>query len=276
MVDEEEPQGSAETQLLLSVGAHLRQEDPLSFLRSLPSQEVALVLTVAPRLGDPGIPQGEEAYLTWSEEWLREATRVLKPGGTLVTWGSLEASSDLRLRLLLDAQEPLVFQGEVIWHASAGGRRRGVFSPMHRIAWCHSRGPVLTFHEEAVRADATPRRRRPKEGVLGPQGPVPTSVWEYNEPQRSLSAGPRDSRRRPVILLERFIHAHTLPGDIVLDPFLASGDTVVAALQTLRRPWGAEASQESFEALLPRVILAAEGALEATSLEVGLFAPELP
>lgn len=50
--------------------------------------------------------------------------------------------------------------------------------------------------------------------------------------------------KKPVDLLRLFIEAHTNPGDIVADPFMGTGSTMVAAYQTERDFWGCEISKK--------------------------------
>lgn len=52
---------------------------------------------------------------------------------------------------------------------------------------------------------------------------------------------------KPVSLVRRFIEAHTQPGDTVLDPFMGSGTTGVACLQTGRKFIGFELDQKYCE-----------------------------
>jgi DNA modification methylase len=46
--------------------------------------------------------------------------------------------------------------------------------------------------------------------------------------------------QKPVELFARPIRAHTLPGDVVLEPFAGSGSQIIAAEQTGRRCFAVE------------------------------------
>jgi site-specific DNA-methyltransferase (adenine-specific) len=52
------------------------------------------------------------------------------------------------------------------------------------------------------------------------------------------------SRQKPINIIETICKGYSNPGDIVLDPFLGSGTTAVAALRTGRRFIGIELSKE--------------------------------
>ena len=62
------------------------------------------------------------------------------------------------------------------------------------------------------------------------------SVWEEERPQ----ASPQHPTMKPVPLCQRAIENSSETGDIVADPFLGSGTTVIAAERTGRRCYGME------------------------------------
>jgi len=66
-----------------------------------------------------------------------------------------------------------------------------------------------------------------------------SSVWQFDPAPRNGHPTPK-----PVALLERIIATCTDPGDLILDPFLGSGTTLVAAKMLGRRATGVEVSEE--------------------------------
>lgn len=62
------------------------------------------------------------------------------------------------------------------------------------------------------------------------------SVWEFDRPARSLE----HPTMKPVAMIEKAITNSTDRGDLVLDPFLGSGTTLIAAERTGRRCVGTE------------------------------------
>lgn len=58
---------------------------------------------------------------------------------------------------------------------------------------------------------------------------------------------------KPKALVEMFIINHTLPGQVVLDPFMGSGTTLVAAMGLGRPSIGIEIDPDHYETALRRV-----------------------
>jgi site-specific DNA-methyltransferase (adenine-specific) len=60
----------------------------------------------------------------------------------------------------------------------------------------------------------------------------------------------------PVALPRRFIELFTYSGDLVLDPFIGSGTTAIAALDAGRHYVGYETSQEYIDLAVKRIAAA--------------------
>lgn len=69
-----------------------------------------------------------------------------------------------------------------------------------------------------------------------------TTVWQIAGPVQSGSSDPSGlhPHQKPVALIERALRNSTLPGELVIDPFLGSGTTLIAAERTDRRCLGVE------------------------------------
>jgi site-specific DNA-methyltransferase (adenine-specific) len=66
------------------------------------------------------------------------------------------------------------------------------------------------------------------------------SVWRIPAPRAEEKTFGKHPTQKPLALLERIIEACTNPGDLVLDPFVGSGTTGVAAIRLNRRFIGIE------------------------------------
>lgn len=215
---------------------------------------VALVVTSPPyfagkeyeeALGQGHVPGDYLAYLNMLTEVFEECKRKLEPGGRIaVNVANLgrrpyrSLSADVvgilqdRLRLLL--------RGEVIWVKAKGAGGNCAWGSFREPA-----NPVLRDLTERVviaskgRLDrARPAKQReaddlPSEATVSVDEfmEATTDVWEIRPASATRVGHPAPF---PVELPERLIELYTYRGDLVLDPFLGSGTTAVAALRTGR------------------------------------------
>jgi len=66
------------------------------------------------------------------------------------------------------------------------------------------------------------------------------SVWRFTAPASDEKTHGKHPTQKPLSLVERCLLASTNPGDLVLDPFIGSGTTAVAAVHTERKCVGIE------------------------------------
>lgn len=223
-------------------------------MAEVPTGSVALVVTSPPyfagkeyeeALGEGHIPATYLDYLQMLEDVFAECVRTLEPGGRIaVNVANLgrrpyrSLSSDIvtilqdRLRLLL--------RGEVIWQKARGSSGSCAWGSFQRPA-----NPVLRDLTERVviaskgRFDrALTARQRHRHGLPSDASlssdefmEATTDIWEI-APESATRVG--HAAPFPVALPERLIHLYTYYGDLVLDPFMGSGTTAVAAVRTAR------------------------------------------
>jgi site-specific DNA-methyltransferase (adenine-specific) len=179
------------------------------------------------------------------EDVFAECVRKLEPGGRIaVNVANLgrrpyrSLSGDVawilqdRLRLLL--------RGEVIWIKARGATGSCAWGSFQRPA-----NPVLRDLSERIIVAGKGRFDRalnPRQRFMN-RLPSEASIFrdEFMEATTDLWEIPPESASRvghpapfPVELPERLIHLYTYRGDLVLDPFIGSGTTAVAALRTER------------------------------------------
>jgi site-specific DNA-methyltransferase (adenine-specific) len=242
-------------------------------MAEIPDKSVALVVTSPPyfagkayeeELGRDGVPASYLEYLDLLRDVLAECVRTLEPGGRIaVNVANLgrkpyrSLSADV-IRILQDDLR-LLLRGEVVWVKAKGA--------VGSVAWGSYRqatNPVLRDVTERViiaskgRFDrARSRKQREAEGLPFETGTAPDEflaatldVWEI----------PSESAKRvnhpapfPVELPQRLIKLYTYEGDLVLDPFMGSGTTLVAALREGRLPAGYDLDPEYVETARARV-----------------------
>jgi hypothetical protein len=79
------------------------------------------------------------------------------------------------------------------------------------------------------------------------------SVWEIRPPEQWEKRFGKHPTQKPVALLERILLASTNEGDLVLDPFLGGGTTLLTAFRLRRHAVGCELSAEFLTLSLRRI-----------------------
>jgi modification methylase len=131
-----------------------------------------------------------------------------------------------------------LMRGEIIWYKGAGA---GV--SMAWGSWQSAANPVLRDTHEyiLVFSKGSFSRKKPgdKENTISKEQFMEwtKSVWTMNTESAKKVGHPAPF---PVELPLRLIQLYTFSGDIVLDPFMGSGSTAIAALQSGRAYLGYE------------------------------------
>jgi len=130
-----------------------------------------------------------------------------------------------------------------------------VFSKKHANYY-----PVMKTGYKPIKSAApgTPEHYKIKSGrtaYVNTEGTrYPTSVLEYSlDTRKGKSWHPT---QKPLALMEYLIQLYTKPGDIILDPYMGSGTTLIAAYNTGRRCIGIEISPEYCNRAIERLSIA--------------------
>jgi site-specific DNA-methyltransferase (adenine-specific) len=222
-------------------------------MNKVESNSVALVVTSPPyfagkeyerSLGQNGVPGTYFEYLDLLHDVFEESKRVLEPGGRIAANVANLGRRPYR-SLAGDVTEilqdlGLLLRGEVVWwkgRAAGGSCAWGTFQ--------RPSNPVLRDVTERIVIASKGRFDRalkPEQRLgLGLPSTATISRDEFLEATTDLWEMPPESATRvghpapyPVELPKRLIELYTYENDVVLDPFMGSGTTAVAALRTSR------------------------------------------
>jgi len=245
-------------------------------MSEVPDNSVALVVTSPPyfagkeyetALGEGGTPASYLEYLELLREVFTECRRVLEPGGRLaVNVANLGRRPYRSLAAdvigILQDDLGLLLRGEIIWlkaRGASGSCAWGSFrSPANPVLRDLTERVIVASKgrfDRALSAKERERRGLPFESTIGRDEFMQATldVWEI-PPERATRVG--HPAPFPVELPERLIQLYTFRGDLVLDPFIGSGTTAVAALRTQRRYVGYD-TEPSYIALAERRVAAA-------------------
>ncbi|MCT3221923.1 site-specific DNA-methyltransferase [Lactiplantibacillus plantarum] len=223
----------------------LYHDDSIQVMKNMPDESVDLVFADPPfnlgkdyesRIDDK---LSKETYLRWTNQWVKEAVRIVKPGGSVFIWNlpkwnvhisnMMEGHLTLRHWVAVDMKYGLPINGKLYpSHYSllyyVKGSKPNVFNP-ERIPLdvCHTCGHELKDYGGY-------------KSKMNPKGVNLSDVWNDIYPVRHSKYKNRGSNELPLKLLDRIISIATNPGDTVFDPFGGSGTTYAVA-EILKRKW---------------------------------------
>jgi len=216
-------------------------------MAELPDNSVHLMVTSPPY--NVGKEYDRDATLAEYLEFLgrvwREVYRVLVPGGrACINVANLGRKPYIPLHSLI-LQEMLnigfLMRGEIIWNKASSASSSTAWG-----SWCTPANPTLRdIHEyilifsKGTFSRKNPSKRKPtisKEEFLE----LTKSVWTFPAISAKKVGHPAPF---PVELPYRLIQLYTFDGEVVLDPFMGSGQAAIAAIQTNRHYVGYETDE---------------------------------
>ena len=173
-----------------------------------------------------------EDFLNFNRLWISEASRIVKPGGTMWISGTMHNIYDIGH--ILSSMDDFKLLNNITWVKP---------SPPPNLScrmFTHSTETIL-WVRKGVKSKHFFNYPLMKTMNGGKQM---KDVWTVGRPRKAEKAFGKHPTQKPEALIQRMVEAATEPGDVVLDMFCGSGTTGVVCAQTGRRFIGIEQNPE--------------------------------
>lgn len=260
------------------IGGTLIKGDALTELRKLKSNTVQLIITSPPyNIGKEY--EKKIDYSTYLENMtpvIEELYRVLRPGGSLC-WqvgNGVRDGEIFPLDILfypIFSSLKLKLRNRIVWSFGHGLHAKNRFSGRYETILWFTKGDDYIFDLDSVRVPSKyPNKKHykgPKKGLVSsnPLGKNPGDVWEITNIKALHPEKTEHPCQFPTALVDRIVKALSEPGDIVLDPFVGSGTTMVVAGANGRKSLGIEISSKYVNITRKRVNNLISGSLKMTT-----------
>jgi len=260
--------------------------DCLELLRSIPNGAIQLVVTSPPyNIGKEYETRLDlQTYLAQQAQVIRECVRVLSPQGSIcwqvgnyVDNGSIIPLDTILYPVFRDLG--LKMRNRIIWHFEHGLHCSNRFSGRYETIMWFTKTKDYVFNLDPVRVPQKyPGKKHfkgPKAGQYSgnPLGKNPGDVWIIPNVKSNHVEKTEHPCQFPVELVERLVLSLTNEGDWVLDPFLGTGTSVIAAVLHDRRGVGAEIMPEYVQLAVARVRQALAGTLKTRPMNRPVYDP---
>jgi len=251
----------------LSKGFQLQYEHPngrlyqgnsIDWLASLDDASVDLVFADPPyniKKADWDSFESQEQYIEWSIQWMSQASRVLKPTGSMYVCGFSEILADLKR----PASKYFKHCRWLIWHYKNKANLGNDWGRSHESIIHFRKSDSTKINVDDVRTPygahtlKYPSHPQAETSVYGkgsskqrdnwtphPKGAKPKDVIDIPTICNGMGEKTPHPTQKPEELLRKLVLASSNEGDLVIDPFSGSGTTVVVAEQLNRRWMGCD------------------------------------
>lgn len=230
----------------------LYQGDGIEWLKSLQEGTIDLIFADPPyniKKADWDNFESQEVYIEWSMQWIKEASRILKPSGSMFVCGFSE--------ILADIKHPALKYFNsckwLVWHYKNKANLGKDWGRSHESILHLRKSKSFTLNIDNVRipygnhtlkypshpqalTSVFANGKKEHEWIPNPLGAKPKDVIEIPTTCNGMGEKTPHPTQKPEELVRKLILAASSRGNIILDPFAGSGTTLVVAEQ-LGRHW---------------------------------------
>lgn len=256
--------------------------DCFKLLRRIPDDSVDLIITSPPYCIGKAYESPSDDIDTFRNQHIKifpEIYRILKPGGSIcwqigyhVISGSIIPLDyivyDVFTRDNITRKHQIVLRNRIIWTFGHGLNSEQRFSGRHETILWFTKGNEYNFELDNIRVPQKYPGKRSykgsKKGELSgnPLGKNPSDVWDIPNVKALHVEKTSHPCQFPVAIPQRFIKALVPSNGLVLDPFVGSGTSAVAAVLQKCRFAGAEINNEYYNIALNRINMTIDGKIK--------------
>jgi len=248
-------------------------EDVLQGISRIPDGTIDLLIADPPYglgkdYGNDSDKLDSAAYLRWTEQWIDTALPKLKPTGSLYIFLTWRYSPEIFVML----KQRMTMINEIIWDRrvpSMGGSTRS-YTSVHDTIGFFAKQKGYYFDLDAIRIpyDAETKKARSRSIFVGAKwleiGYNPKDLWSVSRIHKEDPERADHPTQKPLEIVERMVKASCPPGGVILDPFMGTGTTAVAAQRCGRNFVGFELNPSYCE-IVTRRLASPEGQLTVQS-----------
>ena len=269
--------------------AVLHYGDSIDLLRTLPNESVQLTLTSPPYCMGKEYEGTDkiEDFIEAHRRILPEIHRVTAPGGSICWQVGYHVKDgavmplDFLVHGIMQSLPDLFLRNRIVWTYGHGLHCSDRLSGRHEVVMWYTKSGNYTFNLDDIRVPQKYPGKRHYKGPLrgelsgNPLGKNPSDVWDIPNVKANHVEKTIHPCQFPVALAMQLVRAFTNAGNLVLDPFMGSGTTGVAALLEGRRFVGAELLKKYYAVAERRCVEAIKGTAKYRSPDVAVYVPDL-
>lgn len=265
----------------------LLQKDALRFLSGLPDHSVDLVISSPPYFmgKEYDTSRNVDDFANAHQKLSKQLVRVVKEGGSICWQVGSHVMNNVMVPLdaivysAFSESDQLQLRNRIVWTFGHGTHSRRRFSGRYETILWFSKGDQYVFDLDAVRVPQKyPGKKHykgPKQGEPSgnPLGKNPGDVWEIPNVKAKHVEKTGHPCQFPVALAQRLVKALSPSNGLVVDPFMGSGSTGVAAIAEGREFLGCDIEPKYVKIARARIKALQAGTLKFRPLDQPILVP---
>ena len=248
--------------------------DRLALLNKYKDRSVQLIITSPPyNIGKSyEIKKPLDEYLEDQKKTLIECVRILKEKGS-ICW---QVGNFIKKSEIIPLDIPiyniceklgLKLRNRIVWHYEHGLHANKRFSGRYETILWFTKSDNYTFNLDSVRVPQKYPGKIAYQGINkgkysgNIKGKNPSDVWIFPNVKSNHKEKTIHPCQFPVELAERLVLSLSKKNDIVLDPYMGVGTTLIAALKNDRKAAGSEIKKNYVNLTKTRILKLKKGIL---------------